>query len=161
MRATSDQSLVRQRSDRVFDAESVGFGVSGGDRPAHPRRGPAIVLGHSSGRFLAERTHVRPRLFSRIRKQSARGGLRLRGLIILFVAHGGPRRGIGGGPVHRAERNKRERLAGPSVPSFATPNSWFDFTPRFSQRAERRRCTRRLRPVLSRQRARCRPGDRN
>jgi hypothetical protein len=32
------------------------------------------VLGHSSGRFLAERTHVRPRLFSRIRKQLPAGG---------------------------------------------------------------------------------------
>jgi hypothetical protein len=48
----------RQRSDRVFDAKSVGFGVSGGDRPAHPRRSPAIVLGDSSGRFLEERTRV-------------------------------------------------------------------------------------------------------
>ncbi len=36
--------------------------------------------------------------------------------------------------------NKLERLAGPSVPSFATPNSWLDLTPRFSQRAERRGC---------------------
>ena len=33
---------------------------------------------------------------------------------------------------------KRERLAGPSVPSLATPHSWLDLTPRFSQRAERR-----------------------
>jgi len=61
------------------------------------------------------------------------------------VARGGPRRGIGGGPVHHAELNKRERLAGPSVPSFGTPNSWFDLTPRFSQRAERRQRTRRSR----------------
>jgi len=64
------------------------------------------------------------------------------------VARGGPRRGIGGGPVHHAGLNKRERLAGPSVPSFATPNSWFAITPRFSQRAERRRHTRRSRPTL-------------
>jgi hypothetical protein len=64
------------------------------------------------------------------------------------VARGGPRRGFGGGPVHHAGLNQRERLAGPSVPSFATPNSWFDFTPRFSQRAERRPRTRRSRPAL-------------
>jgi hypothetical protein len=63
-------------------------------------------------------------------------GLRLGGLAILFVARGGPRRGIGGGPVHHAGLNKHERLAGPSVPNFATPNSWFDLTPRLSQRAE-------------------------
>ena len=61
------------------------------------------------------------------------------------MARGGPQRGIGGGPVHHAGLNQRERLAGPSVPSFATPNSRFDLTPRFSQRAERRRRTRRLR----------------
>ncbi len=65
-------------------------------------------------------------------------GLRLGGLVILFVARGGPWRGIGGGPVHHAELNKRERLAGPSVPSFATPNFWLELTPRFFQRAERR-----------------------
>jgi len=64
------------------------------------------------------------------------------------VARGGPRRGIGGGPVHHAGLNKRERLADPSVPSFATPNSWFAFAPRCSQRAERRRHTRRSRPTL-------------
>jgi hypothetical protein len=64
------------------------------------------------------------------------------------VARGGPQRGIGGGPVHHAELNQRERLAGPSVPSFATPNSWFDWTPRFSQRAERCRRTRRIRRTL-------------
>ncbi len=58
-------------------------------------------------------------------------GLRLGGLVILFVARGGPRRGIGGGPIHHARLNKRERLAGRSVPSFATPYSWFDLTPRF------------------------------
>ena len=58
------------------------------------------------------------------------------------MARGGPRRGIGGGPVHHAGLNKRERLAGPSVPSFATPYSWFDLTPRLSQRAERRRTMR-------------------
>ena len=52
------------------------------------------------------------------------------------MARGGPRRGIGGGPVHHAGLNKLERLAGPSVPSFATPYSWLDLTPRFSQRAE-------------------------
>jgi hypothetical protein len=76
-------------------------------------------------------------------------GLRFGGLVILFVARGGPRRGIGGGPVHHAELNKYERLAGPSVPSFATPNSWFDLTPRFSQRAERRQRAHRLRHALS------------
>ena len=64
-------------------------------------------------------------------------GHRLGGLVILFVARGGPWREIGGGPVHHAGANKRERLTGPSVPSFATPYSWFDLTPRFSQRAER------------------------
>ena len=42
-------------------------------------------------------------------------GLCLGGLVILFVARGGPRRGISGGPAHHAELNKRERLAGPSV----------------------------------------------
>jgi hypothetical protein len=66
-------------------------------------------------------------------------GLRLGGLVILFVARGGPRRGIGGGPVYHAELNKLERLAGPSVPSAATAYSWLDQTPRFLQRAERRR----------------------
>jgi len=50
-------------------------------------------------------------------------GLRLGGLAILFVARGGPRRGIGGGSDHHAGLNKLERLAGPTVPSSATPNS--------------------------------------
>jgi hypothetical protein len=63
-------------------------------------------------------------------------GLRLGGLVILFVARGGPRRGIGGGPVHHAGLNNLERLAGPSVPSSATPHAWIDLTPRSSQRAE-------------------------
>ena len=61
-------------------------------------------------------------------------GLRLGGLVILFVARGGPRRGIGGGPVHHAGLNKLERLAGPSVPSSAAPYIWLDLTPRFLQR---------------------------
>ena len=52
------------------------------------------------------------------------------------MARGGPRRGIGGGPVHHAGLNKLERLAGRSVPSSATPYSWLDLTPRFLQRAE-------------------------
>ena len=82
-------------------------------------------------------------------RAASRGKLRLDGLIILFVACDGPRRGIGGGPVHHAGLNRHERLADPSVPSFATPNSWFDLTPRFSQRAERRRRTRRLRHAHS------------
>ena len=69
-------------------------------------------------------------------------GLRLGGLVILFVARGGPRRGIGGGPVHHAGLNKLERLAGPSVPSSATPYIWLDLTPRFLQRAEQRRTMR-------------------
>src|SRR5271169_5720862 len=60
-------------------------------------------------------------------------GLRLGGLVILFVARGGPWRGIGGGPVHHAALIQRERLAGPSVPSSATPNSWLHLTPRSSQ----------------------------
>ena len=63
-------------------------------------------------------------------------GLRLGGLVILFVARGGPRRGIGGGPAHHAGLNQRERLAGASVPSFVTPNPRFDLTPCSSQRAE-------------------------
>ena len=46
---------------------------------------------------------------------ASRGGLRLGGLVILFVARGGPRRGIGGGPVHHTRLSQRERLAGPSV----------------------------------------------
>jgi Transposase DDE domain len=54
------------------------------------------------------------------------------------VARGAPQRGVGGGPVRHAGLNQRERLAGPSVPSFTTPNPWFDLTPRFSQRAEQR-----------------------
>jgi IstB-like ATP binding protein len=61
-------------------------------------------------------------------------GLRLGGLVILFIARGGPWPGIGGGPVHHAGLSKRKRLADPSPPSFATPNSWLDLTPRFSQR---------------------------
>ena len=68
-------------------------------------------------------------------RAASRGGLRLGGLVILFVAHGGPRQGIGGGPVHHAGLDKRERLAGPSVPSFATPYSWVELTPRLSERA--------------------------
>jgi hypothetical protein len=40
--------------------------------------------------------------------------------------------------IHHARLNKLERLDGPSVPSSATPYSWLDLTPRFSQRAERR-----------------------
>ena len=52
------------------------------------------------------------------------------------MARGGPWRGIGGGPVYHAALNKRECLAGPSVPSFATPYSWFDQTPPLSERAE-------------------------
>ena len=47
-------------------------------------------------------------------------GLRLGGLVTLFVARGGPRRGIGGGPDHHAGLKKLERLADPSVPSYAT-----------------------------------------
>jgi len=78
-------------------------------------------------------------------------------MVILFAARGGPRRGIGGGPVHHAKLNKRERLAGPSVPNFATPNSRLAFTPRFAQRAERRRRTPRLRHTLSSHQPRCRP----
>ena len=68
-------------------------------------------------------------------RAASRGGLRLGGLVILFVAHGGPRQGIGGGPVHQAGLDKRERLAGPSVPSFTTPYSWVELTPRLSERA--------------------------
>jgi hypothetical protein len=62
--------------------------------------------------------------------------IRLGGLVNLFVARGGSRQGTGGGPVHHARPNKRERLAEPSVLCFATPNPWFDLTPRFSQPAE-------------------------
>ena len=40
----------------------VVFGVSGRERPAHPRASPAVVPGHSSGRFLEERARVDPRL---------------------------------------------------------------------------------------------------
>jgi hypothetical protein len=58
------------------------------------------------------------------------------------VARGGPRRGIGGGPIHHARLKKVERLAGPSVPSLATPHTEFDLPPRFLQRAERRCCMR-------------------
>ena len=64
------------------------------------------------------------------------------------VARGGPQRRIGGSAVHHAGLNKRRRLAGPSVPSLATPNSWFAFTPRRSQRVERRRRMCRSRPTL-------------
>jgi hypothetical protein len=56
----------------------------------------------------------------------------------VFVARGGLRRGIGGGPVSHAKLSKLERLAGPSVPSAATPHYCLDLTPRFSERAERR-----------------------
>jgi hypothetical protein len=70
-------------------------------------------------------------------RAASRGGLRLGGLVILFAARGGPRQGIGGGPVHHAGLDKHERLAVPSVPSFATPYPWGDRTPRLSQRAER------------------------
>src|SRR5208282_1096263 len=59
-------------------------------------------------------------------------GLRLDDLVILFVARGGPQRGIGGGPVSHAKLSKLERLAGPSAPNSATPCSWRDLTPRFS-----------------------------
>src|SRR5208282_5016543 len=69
-------------------------------------------------------------------------GLRLGGLVTLFVARGGPRRGIGGGPVHHAGLNKLERLAGPSAPSSATPQIASDLTPRTSLHAERRSCLR-------------------
>ena len=67
---------------------------------------------------------------------------------ILFVARCGPRRRIGGGPVHHAGLNNLERLAGPSVPSSATTSSWLDHTPRFSQRAERCCRTPQLRSTL-------------
>jgi len=39
-------------------------------------------------------------------------GLRLGGLVVRFVARGGPRPGTGGGPVHHGQLNKLERLAG-------------------------------------------------
>jgi hypothetical protein len=106
------------------------------------------VLGHSSGRFLEERTRVGREALIQNPRAASCGALRLGGLVILFVARGGPRRGIGGGPVRHAGLNQRERLAGPSVPSFATPNSRLAFTPRFSQRAERRWRARRLRQNL-------------
>ena len=54
------------------------------------------------------------------------------------MARGGPQRGIGGGLAHHVGLNKLERLAGPSVPAFATPYSWLDLTPRFLKRAGRR-----------------------
>jgi hypothetical protein len=64
--------------------------------------------------------------------------LRLDDLVILLVARGGLRRGIGGGPVSHAKLRKLERLAGPSVPDSAPPYSWLHLTPRFSKCAERR-----------------------
>jgi hypothetical protein len=56
------------------------------------------------------------------------------------VARGGPRRGMGGGPVHHAGLNKLERLAGPSVPSSATPQLAFDFAPCILLHAEQLSC---------------------
>jgi hypothetical protein len=56
------------------------------------------------------------------------------------VARGGPRRGMGGGPVHHAGLNKLERLAGPSVPSSATPQLAFDLAPCILLHAEQRSC---------------------
>src|SRR5271165_6949243 len=52
---------------------------------------------------------------------------------------------LGGGPVHHVRPTELERLAGPSVPSSATPHAEFDVTPRISQRAEKRRSARRSR----------------
>jgi hypothetical protein len=54
------------------------------------------------------------------------------------VARGGAWQGIGGGPAHCAELNKVECLAGPSVPSPATPCSRLDLTPRTLLYAKRR-----------------------
>jgi hypothetical protein len=52
-----------------------------------------------------------------------REGLRLDDLVTLFVARGGLRRGIGGGPVQHAVLNEVECLADPPLPSSATPHS--------------------------------------
>src|SRR5208337_24966 len=49
---------------------------------------------------------------------------------------------LGGGPVRHVRPTELERLAGPSAPCSATPHAEFDLTPRISQRAERRGCTR-------------------
>jgi hypothetical protein len=112
--------------------------VNGRERPAHPRVGPAVVLGDSSGRFLKERARVDLEALIQNPQAASCGGLRLGGLVILFVARGGPRRGIGGGPVHHVGFYKLERLAAPSVPSSATPQLTSDFTPRTLLHAEGR-----------------------
>jgi hypothetical protein len=151
--------VVKHHHRDWFERSSSGS-ESGGKCLSASRRSPAIVLGHSSGRFLEERAGVAPGPDPECASSSLRGAS--------FWRSGhpvcGPWRsaaGIGGGHVRHAELNKRERLAGPSVPSFATPNSWFDLTPRISQRAERRQRTRRLRHALSSHQARCCPVDRN
>ena len=102
------------------------------DRPAHPQATLAIMKG-SFERPVPRRAGSRwlQALIQNPRAASC-GGLRLGGLVILFVARGGLWRGIGGGPIHHAGLNKLERLAGPSVLSFATQYCWFDLTPRFS-----------------------------
>jgi len=54
------------------------------------------------------------------------------------VARGGPRRGIGDGPVRHARLTEHKRLAGPSVLCAATPHPAFDLAPRSLLHAEQR-----------------------
>ena len=76
------------------------------------------MLGHSSGRFLEEQAGW-PQALIQNPRAASRWGASFGGLVILFMARGGRRRGIGGGPGHHARLTTRERLDGPSVPSLS------------------------------------------